>query len=821
MEPWSFASLLPAAWLAALGLLLLLACRRWLDPIPWRVAAVWAMPIAVLLWPALVGGDVLLPLGHLRHYAPYTRLPAPDLPSNDLQGDLVTEIQPWQIQVRRALRAGRWPLWNAHAGAGMGLLGDPQSQALQPLALATLGVPDAAAPGLLAALRMLAALSGMFLLLRRQGLGEAAALLGSVAHGAGAPLLTWLGWPLANAIALLPWPLYAVTRCDQAGGRRDWLLLAVSLAALLLAGHPEMILYTSGLVGLFLAAAVWRRRRSAPALRAFLARAAAAAALAAALAAPALLPARPVLAQSDRAAVLRAVHAPRPWGETWRSAWRGVSEPEALASWRRRLGLRASGLVSARSRGDFGSYWGEGNFVTGSASFNAAPVVLLGCLGLLGARRRLGGERVMVAVLAATLLAAAQPDGLEPLGARLSLLGAGFLEKVPRMMLLACFALAYLAACEAERWRRGERRAGAALAGAAALGAAIAAAYLATPRDGRPWLLYWTEARALAVELAALAAAATLLLLAARSRAGARTRALAVAGCALVLAAELAFFLRDGLRAAPAGLHYPEVPTIAVLRGRLGSDRLVGSGEALKPNFAQAHGLADLRIHGPSRPAAYDRLLLPLRDPEGRVGGFHVLGRFRHPLHDLLGARFVVAKPGTRLELPLVLKRRTGWIYERPDALPRIFLPRRVVSALPGEVAGAVAAADRGFLHQTFLVAEPARRAPPWSARRRTSRLTGLDLPESERVVARARLAEPRFLASSVYQDGGWRVLADARPREPRLANGPFVAAWLPAGARRVDLLYRPAGFLAACALAALALGAVACAALPPPGRAG
>lgn len=820
MATWSLAALLPAAWLAALGLLLLLACRRWLDPIPWRVAAVWAVPVAVLLGPALVGGDVLLPLGHLRHYAPYSRLPPPDPPSHDLQGDLVTETQPWQIQARRALRAGRWPLWNAHAGAGMGLIGDPQSQALQPLAVATLGVSDPAAPGLLAALRMLAGLSGMFLLLRRQGLGEAAALLGSLAHGAGAPLLTWLGWPLANAIALLPWPLYAVTRCDQTGGRRDWLLLAASLAALLLAGHPEMILYTCGLVGLFLAAAAWRRRRSPRSLRAFLARATAAAALAAALAAPALLPARPVLAQSHRAATLWAVHAPRPWGETWRIAWRGVSDPEALARWGRRLGLRASGLVSARSRGDFGSYWGEGNFVTGSASFNAAPVVLLCCVGLLGAERRFAGERLMHAVLAATLLAAAQPDGLEALGARLSLLGAGFVEKMPRMMLLACFAAAYLAACEAERWRRGERRAGAALAGALVLGAAIAAAYLATPRDGLRWHLYWTEARALRVELAALAAAATLLLLAVRSRAGARIGRLAVAACALVLAAELCWFLRDGIRAAPPALHYPELPTIAFLRGRLGSDRVVGAGEALKPNFGQGHGLADLRIHGPSRPAAYDRMLLPLRDPEIRAGGFYVLGRFRHPLHDLLGARFVVAEPGTPLELPLVLRRRTGWVYERPGALPRIFLPRRVVGAPPVEVAAAVAAAERGFLHQTFLVAERAPHPPAWSARRRASRLTGVALPEPERVVARAHLPEPRLLASSVYQDGGWRVLADGRRRQPLLANGPFVAAWLPAGARRVDLLYRPAGFLAACALAALALGAMTCVAARPPGRA-
>jgi hypothetical protein len=818
MEPWSMAALAPGAWLATFAVLLVACCRRWLDPIPWRVALVWAAPIAILLGPVLVGGKVLLPLGHLVHYAPHQRLPRPDPPTHDIQGDLVTEIQPWRVQVRRALVARRWPLWNAHAGAGMGLLADPQAQALQPLALATLVVSDPAAPGLLAALRVLAALSGMYLLLRRQGLGEPAALFGSLAHGLGAPLLMWLGWPLANALALLPWPLYAVTRCEQVGGRRDWLLLVLTLAALLLGGHPEMVLYATALVVGFLGAAGWRRRSSRHAL-AFVARGAAALLLAAALAAPALWPARALLEQSERAAVLRATVVPLPWSETGLALWRGVTEPEALGRWGRRLAGRARSLLTARAGGDFDTPWREGSFVADGANFNPAPVLLLAAAGLFGARRRLLGERLMQAVLAVTLLLAAQPEGLVPVAARLGLLGGGFVEKHPRMLLLATFALAYLAACEADRWARGERRAAVAGAASAAIGGAIAWVYLAHPRPALSGPL-GLSAHPVTLELLALAAAVLALLLIPRSSVDGRHR-LAVAACALVVAVELVGLLRVAVRPAPARLYYPEVAPIRFLQQRLGSARFVGAGEALKPNFGQVYGVNDLRIHGPSRPIAHDQALHPLwADPQRGLGTYFLLAGFEHPLYDLLGARYVLAPPNTPLQLQPVFRRRTGWVYERPRWLPRLFLPRGVVTVPRADVA-VLAARNRSFADRTLLVSDGEAPARRWRSRRRGIALEGLELREPERVAARAGLTERRLLASSIFQDGGWRLLANGRPLPLRLANGPFVAAWLPAGRQRVELVYRPPGFLPGCVLAALALGTIACASLRPPGSIG
>src|SRR5262249_24524575 len=135
------------------------------------------------------------------------------------------QIAPWALEVRRSLGEGRWPLWNAGAGAGMPLMGDPQSQVLQPLVTAAYPFSLWQGGGITAAPRVLVALVFGFLLLRRQGLGEAAAACGSLAFGLGSFVLLWLGWPLVNCAVLLPAALYAVARCDDEGGRRDLLLL--------------------------------------------------------------------------------------------------------------------------------------------------------------------------------------------------------------------------------------------------------------------------------------------------------------------------------------------------------------------------------------------------------------------------------------------------------------------------------------------------------------------------------------------------------------------------------------------------------------------
>src|SRR5436305_4257724 len=166
--------LLPGLYLALFAFLLDSALRRWWDPVPARIWGVFAVLLVILFGPALFLGKVLLPADILPGVAmPKDARKAPQ--GNPLQLDLVTQIVPLQAEVRRQVRAGEWPLWNDLAGAGMPLLGDPQSQTFEPLVLLALPLPLPAAVGVTAGLRVVIGLVFLFLRLRRQGRSEGSA----------------------------------------------------------------------------------------------------------------------------------------------------------------------------------------------------------------------------------------------------------------------------------------------------------------------------------------------------------------------------------------------------------------------------------------------------------------------------------------------------------------------------------------------------------------------------------------------------------------------------------------------------------------------
>ncbi|HEX3129783.1 MAG TPA: hypothetical protein VH394_20780, partial [Thermoanaerobaculia bacterium] len=240
---WIPVDLLPGLWAGALALLLWSALRRWYDALPVRILAVFAAVLGILFGPVLFGGKLLLPLDGLRGQVPFRSLPPVAPHGNLLQGDLLQLVAPAQAAIRTALREGRLPLTNPLAGEGTPLLGDPQAQVLQPISLVALPLPWWRAAGVMATLRVLLALTFTYVWMRRQGLGEGPSLAGSLAYGLGGFVLLWVGWPIANAAALLPAVLYALARCRQQGERKDFLLLTLSTASLLLAGHPETIIY--------------------------------------------------------------------------------------------------------------------------------------------------------------------------------------------------------------------------------------------------------------------------------------------------------------------------------------------------------------------------------------------------------------------------------------------------------------------------------------------------------------------------------------------------------------------------------------------------
>jgi hypothetical protein len=285
---WTPVDLLPGLWLGLLGTLLAAALRRWYDPVPGKVLAVFAVVLLVLLAPVLFAGKVLLPLDELREHVPFQELAPTRSHSHPLQRDLIRIVVPAQGAARTALEDGRWPLWNRRVGAGMPLLADPQAQALQPLTLLGLALPLPRAAGFVAALRVLVTLIFTFLWLRKQGFYGGRALAGSLVYGLGF-LMFWVGWPVANVGAFLPATLYAVLRCEDEKDRKAGaFLLVLALGGILLGGDPEATVGAGALLLLFLLHRV--RRRPAGTRSALLARAGAALLVATAVATPLILP---------------------------------------------------------------------------------------------------------------------------------------------------------------------------------------------------------------------------------------------------------------------------------------------------------------------------------------------------------------------------------------------------------------------------------------------------------------------------------------------------------------------------------------------------
>lgn len=817
MPAWSPADLAPGLWLAILAGGLTAVIHRAYDRVGPVAMAAFTAIILIAFGPVLFAGKLLLPLDNLRGHVPFQEITPTEPHGNLLQGDLIQLVAPAGAEVRRALAAGRWPLWTARMGAGMPLLADPQAEALAPLTLAGRALPVAEAAGVTAALRVYTALLFTFVLLRRQGLAVGPALFGAASWGLGGFLMLWLGWPLANVAALLPAVLYGIARCAECGGRRDALLLAAATAALLVAGHPETILYSLLLAAAFLAVGLGRggaaaRRRPAVVAGAL--------ALGAFAVAPALLPAAAYLPQSLRAARL-AEEVP----------------PPAVAAAGERAIKRLLPIAAPNAFGNdrYVHYWGGENINEDASGFVGTTALLLAVLGAGGAlarRRWRPAEGLMLGVAASCLLVVALPP---PVVRLLAAIPAGATSGYHhRLLSLLGFALAYLAACELDRRgrdggvpltsRRGALTAAGILAAATALTALLAWAYLTRGFPREPTLLQPLRLGWLHWQLRFLALA-TLLLLAGRIRLRApwdaakatleRLRRATPYVLAAAAAAELLLAHLPAHPPMPRRLDFPAPPPLAYLEEHAGADRISALGKALPPNLGALYGIADARVYSPMAPAAYLRALEPVT--AGWSGEVPQLGHPENPLYDLLGVRYVLAPPGLEPPPPLrpVLRHLAGDVWERPGALPRLFLPAAAES-LSGRGEGEPPTAVGDFAALAGLGDLPGGRQS-WRAREPAAAELEILRLESTRVAAGTRAPEARLLASSIYQDGGWRLLVDGRRRATTCANGPFVAAWLPAGEHTLELLYRPAPFVVGCLLAALALAAGAAWLVPPP----
>lgn len=767
---------------------------RWLGrPVPAGTLVLFAALSVLPFAKAFLPGRTILPLEHVTLTAPWLSL-GTGPPRNPWLNDVAMQMLPWNEAVRLALAEGSLPLRDRWNGAGTPLAANGASAAFSPFTLATLWLPLSAAFLASACVKLVLALSGMWLWLRELAASPRASVFGAIAWAFSMGFAQWILFPQTGAYCLWPWMLFLLERCRDVGARgRAVAALTTVFAGAALAGHPE----TLALGVLFAALWIGLRRllRDLPDAGVVVKSALLTGAAAAGLTAFLLLPTALAIRASNRMVLAAQPH----WSDSFSFAphapfWRGI----ATAFFPRSLG----DLIHVPQIGG----------VTG-----AFPEMALGYFGIAGWAAALmvlrpgsPRSRTTWALLALMVCGVAVAVALWPFA---EIFGAiPLIRNMFPLRFYSWVALAgpALAALELDRYAK-DRAAG------PRPGWAAVAIPLLLLGAGLLWFLHLRpeltaegalgfQKRQLAITAGLLISAAGLALLA-----GARS-GVYVAGLSALVAADLLYQWRSHYRVFPEPLLYPETPLVRFLRAQPPPFRVAGAGTALFPNTNVFAGVEDIRTHDAVERRDYVAFLDATAGyPPGDY--FKKLGNLDAPVLDFLNVRFLVVEKGGASPLsPATRWTQTysgadGDVYENPSVLPRAFVPERVrfvASSAKGSEPLADANANAAF-GPAFaeIAANRNYRAMAWILSDRAGEEPGGDASISKyaettnAVELDVAAAAPSWVVLSIVQDGGW-LARDAAGRAMPLsrANGPFLALKVPAGKTHVRMRYRPPGFV-------------------------
>jgi hypothetical protein len=733
----------------------------------------WIAPLLVLA-PWLAGSSLLVPCDLLREGVPGAPYLTDEDHRHDLLNDVVYQLLPWELEVRHALSQGRLPLWSDRLGGGSSPWSNPQAGALSPLQMAVRALP--LQHHLLGALilKLLVAFQGTWLLARLAGRSRCSSLLAAAGFALGGGLFSWALFPVSTTAAWIPWLAAGTVRLFRHPRRRVIATTAAITAALLLSGHPEIAIFG----GLFAGTCGLGLRRRAAGLGRSLAAAALAAALGFGLAAPQLLPFLASVPGSQRAR--DTVVQPRPDGT--------VILLDPLSWFQPGYGKF---LLSPAGPHAFGRpyrepFRGPFNWPDSEAGYTGLLAFAGAWLALLAARDR--RARPFLGFTVAGLLLAAR---FLPLAHLLHAVPPLRVPVYSRILPVVSLAICVTGAFGTDLLLRRGARSGAALWTALGLAALIS---LAVAADG------WTIALWALLAIAAVAARW-------RPRWGG-------AALATLLLLDLIPWSRSHLPSGHPSLFYPRTALLNRLAreaGDPGSGRAAGGDYLVYPGLLSVYGMADFRPHDPLASVDYLRVL-------NAAFGFHPsmsfyfspVANLDHPLLDFLGVRAVVGSPAVppcrslaridhgRFE-PFTLLRN-------PDALPRWFFPREVVTlgrgGLERWIAGMTDARQVAVFAEEVGSWRPAPDDRALADPRVESTAPG-------RVVLGVPKGGEALLASSVPWSAGWSARAGDRALPTLHVDGAFLGVRLPAGVSRVELRFLPPGFAAGCAALGLALTAL------------
>lgn len=748
--------------------------------IPWRIAVLFYVLVLIFFLQPLTQRVVNVPVDFVALLNPWNHVMRVEA-SNREANDVVLQMVPWAHVVREQWASLRLPLWNPYAGSGSILLANGQSAALSPLRLITLPLSLGHAFSAEGAMKLLIALSSMFLFCRRR-YSEAASAAGAIAYGFCTFLICWLHYPHATTAAYAPAALLVTELLIERRSAARVALGALVWGAILLSGHPETASHIFFLTALMLLWIVIVERG---------------------VAVPHLLRLTGALAAMSLLALLIASPFLVSFGESIRKSQRYMmlsTTPNAP------LFVRYEYAVALLQPHFYGRYdhekWGPAGAETASGYAGIFGIAAWVALLADTFRTRRWRTRELFYVLMVPLLIGIMFDW--------PVVGDAFhavfaMAANARVRVLLCVVLAVCSAAAFDRFERGER---------ISLLIGILAATLGLA--GLVFLMKFPHAWG--YDTAILAMMPTLLVLAVATWFATARRSQLAASVALLFVITLEMFAmgRYWNAAIPERLMYARTPLIDKLKQLANAtnppSRIVGIAATFFPNTSAVYGIEDIRAHDPMANGKYLGLLRVL-------SGYRSDEYFAHwnntetPLLDYLNVRYIATDLGD--ELPRdryreVYNGRDGKIFENLHVLPRFYPARNVVLEFRKEEFKNQIANHRGWRDTAIVDILPVEndqmrrdllRPRPLSAPVATLEMIGAS---QQSFTMRVRAPRYTLVVSSQPFWSGWRVRINGKRALTRPVNRAFLGFTVPPGVSEVTVDYFPLHIYAAFAVSLL-----------------
>jgi hypothetical protein len=780
--------MLPALLVYLLScVVVLLAMHRLLLPLGIRSAAVLVLLPLTVTGAALLHGKIYAPVD-ISFLSPPLRGMTAASGVESVQNPALTDVAylmiPWRQAVRDAFARGEYPLWNPHVFTGDILAAASEPAPLYPTNLLALLLPIDLSLTFVAAFTLFLAGVSAFVWSRELSVGEPGALFTAAAWLLSDYLIFFVHYPMGHAVALLPLTLLAARRLARDASHRSMLLLAIVLAVVVLAGHPESTLHIVIFGAIWFAFEFSRHRQQAYRK---IALGLGAGAIALGLTAVFLLPVVDALLQT------------------------------AEYRWRHQVGhlfvQRATvGEVAARLVPNVVP------FVYGDARIEVADVpvhypsphsgyagAILFALALIGfLRSRWSGRWLLFGMIVVGWLAAA---GFDPLLRFLDLLPLFSIAINDRLIFGSVLALATLAGAGAEAALTPQWRSRTSLVTALTLLVLIVAV-----------ALLWGSMRTAGLSEEFLLTAATrelvpLLLVAAAAAAPIGARGLAAALLLFFLVSRSVAF-GDFYPTLPRSAFYPRPPLLAALPADPTLYRIVGEQFTLIPNEALLFGLSDVRgFQGMTLTHLSETF--PLWS-EPQPVWFNRVDDLNAPLLSFMNVRYAIAPENRPVPdgWSVVAAEGDARLLRNSRALERAFIPEEVViDAEPEEIFGGLRRGDLAGRSWIGSAAAGTGTLTPNGSGSVTSRYGryGYRLDVA--------LDAPAWVVVSETAWRGWRAFSADSELPVARANWAWLAVRVPAGEHTLRLVFRPTSFVAGGAITGATLVLLAAASLLRPGR--